>query len=88
MGSTTQSNGNGRTDELTPAELEVLVGIAEGKTNKQIAFARSTSPATVQNQVHLILNKLGVPNRAAAAVHALRMRLTNPGDSEPGAFAE
>ena len=41
-------------------------------TNAEIAALRSTSVSTVQNQVHSILDKLGLPNRAAAAAYAVR----------------
>jgi DNA-binding NarL/FixJ family response regulator len=61
------------TDEaLTPAEVQVLYLIAEGKANKEIAGRLSTSEATVKGQIHNILAKLGARDRTHAAMIGLR----------------
>lgn len=52
---------------LTKKELEILVLLAEGLTNKDIALKMSRSVLTIDTHVHTILKKLGVPNRASAA---------------------
>ena len=57
--------------DLTEREAEVLVGIAEGKTNPQIARQLGISVKTVQNHVTKVLTKLQVTDRTQAA---LRMR--------------
>lgn len=59
-------------DALTPREKEVLALIARGLDNDQIARALGLSEKTVRNHVTVILDKLGVANRAQAAVYALR----------------
>lgn len=66
--------------ELTPRELEVLRGLSEGRTNKQIAADLSLSPGTIRVHVSNILAKLGVGNRTAAAHYALRHGLVGTVD--------
>lgn len=62
--------------ELTPQELNVLSGIATGKTNREIAEILHLSPGTVRNYVSNILSKLSVANRAEAAAYAVENRLS------------
>lgn len=50
---------------LTPAEREVLDGIARGLRNRDIARERMTSKHTVANQVASILRKTSAPTRRA-----------------------
>jgi DNA-binding CsgD family transcriptional regulator len=57
---------------LTPRELDVLVLLAEGKTNRAIADSLSLSERTVENHVLHMLAKLGLESRAAAAAYAVR----------------
>lgn len=66
--------------ELTPRELEVLRGLSEGRTNRQIAADLSLSPGTIRVHVSNILAKLGVDNRTAAAHYALRHGLVGTVD--------
>lgn len=56
---------------LTRREREVLALIALGMTDRQIADELIISRITVSNHVAHILNKLGVPNRTAAATVAI-----------------
>lgn len=58
--------------ELTDREHEVLVLLARGQTNKQIAASLGISDRTVQHHTIHIYEKLGVDTRAAAAVLAAR----------------
>jgi DNA-binding NarL/FixJ family response regulator len=58
--------------ELTPREREVLVLVAEGRTNRDIARRLFVSEHTVHRHVTSILRKLGQPSRAAAATVAAR----------------
>jgi DNA-binding CsgD family transcriptional regulator len=60
---------------LTPREAEVLVLIASGSTNREIARALFISEKTVSIHVSRILAKLDLPNRSSAAVHAHRAGL-------------
>ena len=57
---------------LTSRESEVLCLLAQGQPNKAIARHLGISPKTVGNHVEHIYTKLGVSNRAAAAMHAMR----------------
>ena len=67
---------------LTPREREVLALVADGRTNRQIAEALFISDKTASVHVSNILAKLGVANRAEAAVTAHRLGLTlSPGSS-------
>jgi DNA-binding CsgD family transcriptional regulator/tetratricopeptide (TPR) repeat protein len=52
---------------LTARELEVLVLLAEGLTNAQLADRLFLAEKTVDHHVSAVLRKLGAPNRAAAA---------------------
>jgi DNA-binding CsgD family transcriptional regulator len=61
---------------LTPREREVLVLVAEGRTNRQIAEALFISDKTASVHVSNILAKLGVANRAEAAATVHRLGLT------------
>jgi LuxR family transcriptional regulator, maltose regulon positive regulatory protein len=61
--------------ELSSRELEVLVLVAEGLTNQQIAERLVLSEHTVHRHVTSILRKLRLPSRAAAATLAGRYGL-------------
>jgi DNA-binding NarL/FixJ family response regulator len=61
--------------ELSSRELEVLVLIARGLENSEIAESLNISPRTVKNHVSSILAKLGLPNRVQAAIYAVRRGL-------------
>jgi DNA-binding response OmpR family regulator/DNA-binding CsgD family transcriptional regulator len=56
--------------ELTQRESEVLIWIAKGKANKDIGEILGLSPRTVNKHLEQIFIKLGVENRASAAVRA------------------
>src|SRR6185295_16026635 len=58
---------------LTPREREVLVLVADGRTNRQIAGELFISEKTASVHVSNILAKLGVGNRAEAAAVAHRV---------------
>ena len=55
-------------DSLTDREAEVLMLIAQGKKNAEIAEQLVISPGTVRVHVHAILNKLNVRDRTEAAL--------------------
>ena len=57
---------------LTPREAEVLLWLARGKPNRDIAEILDLSPRTVNKHLETIFAKLGVENRASAAVLATR----------------
>lgn len=57
---------------LTPRESDVLLWIAKGKSNRDIAEILLLSPRTVNKHLESVFAKLGVESRAAAAVQAVR----------------
>lgn len=60
---------------LTSREAEVLLWISRGKTNKDIGEILGLSPRTVNKHLEQIFVKLGVENRASAAIKATRTLL-------------
>ncbi len=57
---------------VTDREAEVLLWIARGKSNRDIAEILSLSPRTVNKHLEQIFTKLGVENRTSAAALAVR----------------
>ncbi len=57
---------------LTVREADVLFWISEGKSNDEIALLLHLQLYTVKGYVKTIFQKIGVPNRLAAALWALR----------------
>jgi DNA-binding NarL/FixJ family response regulator len=68
-----------RLDSLTDREHEVLLLMARGATNAEIAAAMSVAEATVKTHVGSIFAKLGVRDRAAAIVFAYDHGVVTPG---------
>jgi len=56
---------------LTSREMQVLIQLAAGRTNKEIAAALSISIGTVELHVSHILTKLGCETRTQAATSAI-----------------
>ncbi|WP_372000973.1 response regulator transcription factor [Tistrella mobilis] len=67
---------------LTPQQLRVLAGIAEGKLNKQIAYEMGVVETTVKAHVTVILRRLGVVSRTQAAILAGRLALHAAAEAE------
>ncbi|PYE45330.1 LuxR family two component transcriptional regulator [Rhizobium sp. PP-WC-2G-219] len=67
---TTDEEALRRHFSLTMREAEVLVWIAKGKSNRDIAEILGLSARTVNKHLEQIYVKLGVENRASAAVKA------------------
>ncbi len=63
---------------LSPRELEVIVHIAEGYTNNQIAEKLFLSSHTVTTHRKNIMAKLGVNNTAAIVMYAVKAQLVSP----------
>ena len=65
--------------QLTSQEQKILLLVAEGKTNKQIAAEVFLSDKTVKNYVSSILAKLNLERRAQAAAYMARIHNTDSG---------
>jgi DNA-binding NarL/FixJ family response regulator len=57
---------------LTAREVEVLILLARGASNKQIAADLVITPKTAGNHVEHIYAKIGATSRAAAAMFAVQ----------------
>lgn len=64
-----------RVRDLTPQQFRVLMMLADGLLNKQIAYELSVSEATIKAHMTAILKKLGASNRTQAVVAAARLQL-------------
>lgn len=60
---------------LTPREMDVLIQLANGLTNKEIANSLGIGYETVKEHVQHVLRKLGVSDRTQAAVWAVRQQV-------------
>jgi DNA-binding NarL/FixJ family response regulator len=60
--------------ELPPREQKILLLVAEGKTNKEIAGEVFLSDKTVKNYVSSILSKLNLQRRAQAAAFVAKRK--------------
>ena len=65
--------------QLTSQEQKILLLVAEGKTNKEIAADVFLSDKTVKNYVSSILGKLNLERRAQAAAYMADLRDTGRG---------
>ena len=67
-------DANDELSVLTPQERKILMLVAEGKTNKEIAADVFLSDKTVKNYVSSILSKLNLERRAQAAAFVAKQR--------------
>jgi len=63
-------------DDLTEREFEILLLIAQGKSNQEIADELFIALKTVKTHVSNILAKLDVTDRTQAVIYAFRHELT------------
>ncbi len=64
-----------RVDQLSKREQEVLIALARGRSNKEIARDLQIGEETVKTHVSNILAKLHLADRRQAALYALQQRL-------------
>ena len=64
--------------ELSSREREVLVLVAQGKSNQEIAHVLVISERTARTHVSHVLGKLGLESRVQAALWAIRNGLVTP----------
>jgi DNA-binding NarL/FixJ family response regulator len=62
---------------LTPREAEVLLWVAQGKSNGEISTILGTAENTVKKHLQNLFEKLGIESRNAATVRALEL-LSSP----------
>jgi DNA-binding CsgD family transcriptional regulator len=60
---------------VTKREAEVLLWVAQGKTNREIGEILTMSPRTVNKHLEQIYSKIQVDNRAAATSIAIQSLL-------------
>jgi DNA-binding NarL/FixJ family response regulator len=61
---------------ITPREAEVLLWVAQGKSNADVASILGMSEKTVKQHLGSVFEKLGVENRNAAAMQAVEVLAT------------
>jgi DNA-binding NarL/FixJ family response regulator len=73
------SGGNGKTPreraQLSQREREIIVLIAQGYKNKEIAEKMFITEQTVKNHLHNVFDKLGVSDRLELALYAIHNSL-------------
>ena len=62
---------------ITNREREILIQLAQGKTNREISQELILSPSTVRNHISSIFTKLRISNRSQATAIAIYAGLLN-----------
>lgn len=70
-------SGSG-SETLTPREREIIILLAKGASNKEVARTLDVAESTVKIHVQSILKKLKLSSRVQAAVYAVEHGLANP----------
>ena len=72
-----REDDNDKTKEITRREKQILVNIALGRSNKDIAEEFDISERTVKNHITSLFKKIDVSDRTQAAVFAIRNNLVD-----------
>jgi DNA-binding NarL/FixJ family response regulator len=72
-------------EELTTRELEILMHVARGLSNAEIAEQLVLSPLTIKTHVARVLDKLNLRDRVQAVVLAYETGIIRPGSERPQA---
>jgi DNA-binding CsgD family transcriptional regulator len=65
---------------LTPREREILLWVARGKSNREIAGVLYLAPGTIRKHLDNVYDKLGVSNRAGAVGRAFGIETESSAD--------
>jgi len=76
----TAKEGERAVEKLSDREKEVLMLVAQGLTNKEIADRLVISEYTARNHVSSILGKLGLSRRSEVAARYGRLEVEKPGE--------
>lgn len=69
---------------LTAREREILLAVARGESNHDIARRLVISVHTAKTHVNRVMSKLGAHDRAQLVILSYEAGLVRPGDREPG----
>jgi DNA-binding NarL/FixJ family response regulator len=74
-----ERNGHngGRFNGLTGRELQILMELTKGSTDREIARTMYVTTTTVKSHIRSIFRKIGVRNRTQAAIHVLKNGLAH-----------
>ena len=78
LGQSQSSQSQETLEDLTPRETEVLMHLAEGETNTEIADALGISPKTVARHRENLMNKLNLHSRTELVKYAIRKGIIEP----------
>lgn len=73
----TPDTDNAPTDELTPREREIVIGVVKGLSNKEIASHLNVSVNTVMTHRRNIASKLQIHSPAALTIYAIVSKLVS-----------